>query len=56
MMGAYEIAKAIGNARKTSNGWLVPCVCHDDRNPSLHISDGDDGKILVHCFANCDSE
>ena len=31
--------------------WL--CPTHDDRNPSLSVSNGD-GKVLVHCQAGCD--
>ena len=29
---------------------------HDDRSPSLAIKDGDDGRVLVHCFAGCETE
>ncbi len=31
------------------------CPAHDDRNPSLFISDKN-GKILVKCFAGCTQE
>ena len=30
------------------------CPAHDDRGPSLAITDGADGRVLVHCFAGCD--
>ena len=40
--------------RRNRNGWLVNCVCHDDRNPSLSLWDGNDGRLKVHCFAGCD--
>ena len=33
---------------------LTRCVSHDDHNPSLKLSDGDQGKLLVHCFAGCE--
>ncbi len=29
------------------------CPCHADINPSLSVTDGQDGKLLVHCFAGC---
>jgi hypothetical protein len=32
------------------------CPAHDDRNPSLCVSEGDDGRALVHCFAGCTTE
>lgn len=33
--------------------WAL-CPCHPDKNPSLHITEADDGKLLAHCFA-CDA-
>lgn len=29
------------------------CPAHDDRSPSLSVSEGPDGEILVYCFAGC---
>jgi hypothetical protein len=29
------------------------CPAHEDRQPSLSLSDGRDGQLLVHCFAGC---
>ena len=34
---------------------LACCPAHDDRNPSLSVSDKN-GKILVHCWAGCTQE
>ncbi len=36
--------------------WLACCPAHDDRNPSLSVSVGDDGRVLFHCFAGCSSD
>lgn len=39
-----------------SNGvgkWVCRCPAHEDRNPSLSIRMGNDGVILMHCFAGC---
>ncbi|MDX2475999.1 MAG: CHC2 zinc finger domain-containing protein [Gammaproteobacteria bacterium] len=39
-----------------SNGhdkWIACCPAHDDRSPSMSITTGDDGRILMHCFAGC---
>jgi hypothetical protein len=38
--------------RKAGDGWCCRCPAHDDRNPSLSIRAGDDGKALVRCHAN----
>lgn len=53
MMPAATIAKALGGHRSGS-GYLMRCVVHDDRSPSLSVADGDDGKLLVFCHAGCD--
>ena len=39
---------------KGRNGsWTACCPAHQDRSPSLSIRQADDGRILMHCFANC---
>ena len=47
-----RVAEAL-NARPSGDGWIACCPAHDDRNPSLSISEGDDGRPLMHCFAGC---
>ena len=42
--------------RKSGTGYNARCPAHDDANPSLSITEGDDGKVLVHCFAGCTFE
>jgi len=37
-------------------GWMACCPAHDDHNPSMHVNVGDDGRILVKCFAGCSSD
>jgi hypothetical protein len=32
------------------------CPSHDDREPSLSVSEGDDGRVLIKCFAGCATE
>jgi putative DNA primase/helicase len=52
-MTAEPIAKALGG-RKAGSGWIARCPAHDDRNPSLSLSTGTDGKVLLRCHAGCD--
>ena len=33
--------------------WIACCPAHDDRNPSMTIRLIEDGRILLHCFAEC---
>lgn len=39
--------------RKAGRGWVCRCPSHEDRNPSLSIGIGDDGRVLVNCHAGC---
>ena len=52
-MTAEAIAKAL-DGRKAGAAWMALCPAHDDREPSLSIRDGEDGKVLVHCHAGCE--
>lgn len=53
-MGAAEIAAAYGGKR-SGRSYIMPCVTHDDRKPSLSIADGRNGDLVVYCFCGCDS-
>ena len=52
-MSAEMIAKALGGHRVGAS-WMARCPAHDDSNPSLSISAGKHGKVLVRCHAGCD--
>ncbi|MDM0118905.1 CHC2 zinc finger domain-containing protein [Variovorax arabinosiphilus] len=39
--------------RKSGQGFASRCPAHADRGPSLSIKEGDDGRVLMHCFAGC---
>ena len=43
----------LDGVRSGARGWSARCPAHDDRNNSLSISLGDDGRILLHCFVGC---
>lgn len=59
-MQAQQIATTLGNAKKVGNGYLASCpVPHHgqgngDKNPSLSVTDGEDGNILFKCHGGCD--
>jgi putative DNA primase/helicase len=52
-MKADIIAKALGG-RKAGGAWMACCPAHEDREPSLSITDAKGGKVLVRCHAGCD--
>jgi hypothetical protein len=33
-MRAKGIAATLGGKKKTSGGWMMPCLAHDDQTPS----------------------
>lgn len=35
------------------NKWKACCPAHDDKNPSLGITEAADGKVLLHCWTGC---
>lgn len=35
--------------------WKACCPAHNDKEPSLSIREADDGKVLLHCWAGCES-
>jgi hypothetical protein len=43
------------HARRSGKGWMATCPAHDDRNPSLSINEGSDGRALMKCHAGCDN-
>lgn len=42
----------LGEVKPAGNGYVGRCPAHDDRIPSLSITDGGD-RILLTCHANC---
>ena len=41
---------------RAQHGWLCRCPAHNDREPGLSIGLGDEGQILLKCFAGCSLE
>lgn len=53
---AREIASALSNGKETRLGegqWKSLCPAHNDSTPSMTITDGKSGKILVRCHKGC---
>ena len=36
--------------------WMAKCPAHEDRRPSLALRELTDGRILLHCFAGCETD
>jgi Protein of unknown function (DUF3987) len=46
----------LSRATPNGHGWLACCPAHEDQTPSLSINQGDDGRVLLKCFAGCSHE
>jgi phage/plasmid primase-like uncharacterized protein len=53
MMLARRVTHALRGRWYGRYGY-VRCVVHEDKRPSLRLSDGECGKLLVRCEAGCD--
>jgi hypothetical protein len=51
-VNAADLAARL-DGKKNGTGYVARCPAHADSTPSLRISDGDGGKLLVKCFAGC---
>src|SRR4051794_6933184 len=51
-ISAESIARTL-KGKRLKNGFVALCPSHDDRNPSLSITDGKDGRVLFKCHAGC---
>ena len=53
-MSADNLLSHLTGVKRTGNGrYLACCPAHGDKHASLSIRELDDGRILVHCFAEC---
>jgi hypothetical protein len=52
------VLSKLPDAKPSPNGrdWQARCPAHDDRNPSLSIAEGEDGRALLRCHAGCATE
>ena len=50
------VLSKLPNARRDGAGFKARCVAHEDHNPSLTITEADDGKVLLRCWSGCSTE
>src|SRR5262245_8612295 len=53
MAALDDILSRVSKLRRTGEGWIGCCPAHDDRHASLSVGLGNDGRVLLHCFAGC---
>jgi hypothetical protein len=48
-----KVLDRLEGVRQFNGSWKALCPAHDDREPSLSVSEGDDDRVLLKCFAGC---
>jgi KaiC/GvpD/RAD55 family RecA-like ATPase len=49
-----DLLRSLHGVKRAGKGWTAQCPAHDDKRASLSISEGTDGRILLHCHAGCE--
>ena len=52
-MNIADFLSLFKDVKKVGDGWITLCPAHEDNDPSLSISEGEDKRILVKCHAGC---
>lgn len=53
-MSASLLLEKLERVKRTGpDRWQARCPAHEDKGPSLSIRELDDGRVLCHCFAGC---
>ena len=53
-MNAQDVLDRLEKVTGSKGKWMACCPAHNDKSPSLAVSEGDD-RVLVHCFAGCET-
>lgn len=55
-MSAQDILERVSFSKQVSkNSWACLCPSHNDRSPSLRVTETTEGKILLKCWSGCSS-
>ena len=53
-MSAQDILDRVAFSKQIGIGkWVCTCPSHQDKSPSLRITETDDGKVLIKCWSGC---
>lgn len=51
-----QVLERLDRVKRGGGGFVARCPAHEDRNPSLSVSEGQDGRVLVRCHRGCTVE
>jgi hypothetical protein len=49
------LLERLGKYERRNGYYMTSCPAHEDPKPSLSVSEGDDGRALLNCFAGCET-
>ncbi|MFK3647929.1 hypothetical protein ACI2IY_05755 [Lysobacter enzymogenes] len=52
-MSADVLLQRLDKVQKSGRGWRALCPACGGRGRKLSVSESDDGRLLLHCFAGC---
>lgn len=52
-MNIESLLDKLEGVRRNGSGYIARCPAHDDNTASLSVSEGEEGKTLLHCHAGC---
>src|SRR5438270_12732160 len=55
-LALQNVLAHLQGVRTSLHGWKACCPAHADRQPSLSIGLGEQGQVLLKCFAGCSLE
>ena len=55
-MTIQDILSRFKSVQKENDGYRALCPAHEDKNPSLSISEGNKGGVVLRCFAGCKTD
>ena len=50
-----RVLSLVRGIKRAGHGWKAQCPAHDDKTPSLSITQGDNGCVLLKCHAGCET-
>jgi hypothetical protein len=53
MTPVENLISRLDKVKGRNGSWTARCPAHADKGPSLAVREGEDGRVLLHCFAGC---
>jgi hypothetical protein len=55
MTPVENLISRLDKVKGRNGSWTARCPAHADNGPSLAVREGEDGRVLLHCFAGCET-